>query len=97
LTARTAGWYRARHAFEPDPAGYFVFLQHAGLFAIDRIVVRTDFDFPTGDVAVVTLAAPVTGDRPTPPQLSGSPAFGAAGTSVGFGRRGDGSPLALEE
>jgi hypothetical protein len=75
----------------PDPAGYFVFLQHAGLFAVDRIAVRTDFDFPTGDVAVVTLAAPVTGIRPTPLQLSGSPAFGTAGTIVGFGRSGDGN------
>ena len=75
----------------PDPAGYFVFLQHAGLFAVDSIAVRTDFDFPTGDVAVVTLSAPVTGIRPTPLQRSGAPAFGTAGAIVGFGRSGDGN------
>jgi len=76
---------------EPNPGEYFVFLQHAGVFAVDSISVHTAYDFPTADVAVVKLSVPVAGIRPTPLQLSGSPAFGTAGTIVGFGRSGDGN------
>lgn len=73
----------------PSATGYFVFLQHAGVFAVSSIAVPPDYDFPVADVAVITLASPVTGFRPTPIHVAGSPANGTPGTIVGFGRQGD--------
>ena len=70
----------------PHPGDYVVFLQHAGFFAVSSISVRPDFVFPVGDVAILTLATPVTGVAPTPIDVSGVPATGTVGTIVGFGR-----------
>jgi hypothetical protein len=71
----------------PDPSQSFVFLQHAGVFAVSSVVVHPDYDFPVSDVAVLTLAAPVDGVAPTPISET-LPASGLAGTIVGFGRSG---------
>jgi hypothetical protein len=71
----------------PDPSSFLVYLQHAGFFAVASIALRSDYSFPVADVAVLALAAPVTGIVPTPIDTAG-PAFGSAGTIVGFGRSG---------
>ena len=71
-----------------DPSQFFVFLQHAGTFAVSSIAVHPDYEFPVADVAVVKLAAPVTGIAPTPIDLTASPSPGTVGTIVGFGRQG---------
>lgn len=76
--------------FQPNAGKFFVFLQHAGFFAVSNIAVRSDFAFPAGDVAVLTLAAPVTGVRPSPIETSAVPAAGTAATLVGYGREGSG-------
>ena len=73
-----------------DPASRMVFLQHAGFFQLASIAVRTDFDFPVGDIAVLKLATPVTAIRPSPIATS-APSIGTAGTIVGFGRSGGGN------
>jgi hypothetical protein len=78
-------------AFAPDPSDYVVFLQHFGFVNVASVAVHPDFDFPVADVAVLTLAAPIAGVSPTPINLTGSPAAGAAGRLVGFGRTGGGS------
>ncbi len=70
----------------PNPGDYLVFLQHAGFFAVSSIAVRPDFEFPVGDVAILTLASSVTGIAPTPIDVSGVPAPGSGATIVGFGR-----------
>ena len=75
-------------AFEPDPAAFSVFLQNAGVFAVQSIHVEPSFDFPVGDVAVLKLAAPVVGIRPTPILTGSAPPNGTIGTIAGFGRAG---------
>jgi hypothetical protein len=80
----------------PNPADYIVFFQHAGFFTVSSISVRTDFNFPVGDVAVLTLATPVTGIAPTPIDGTAAPAFGASATIVGFGRDAGASDYGLK-
>lgn len=70
----------------PHPGDYVVFLQHAGFFAVSSIHVHPDFAFPVADVAILTLATPVTGIAPTPIDVTGAPVAGGAATIVGFGR-----------
>jgi hypothetical protein len=72
----------------PDPNEWLVFFQHAGFFTVSNIAVHLDFDFPTTDVAVITLGTPVNGISPTPINTTASPPFGSSGTIVGFGRSG---------
>jgi len=72
----------------PDASGYLVFLQHAGFFRIAQIAVHPDYRFPRADLALVTLATPVTGVAPAPVNTVGTPAGGTSGTIVGFGRTG---------
>ncbi len=74
----------------PNPAAFIVFLQHAGFFAVSSITVRSDFDFPVGDVAVIKLAQPVTGIAPTAIDTTGAPVSGTTGMIAGFGRSGGG-------
>jgi MYXO-CTERM domain-containing protein len=72
----------------PTPAAPFqVFLQHAGFFEVASVAVHPSYSFPDADVAVLTLAEPVTGVTPTPLQDT-APALGTRGTLVGFGRTG---------
>src|SRR5262249_52552572 len=70
-----------------NPASRGVFLQHAGFFEVASINMRSDFDFPVGDVAVIKLKTPVTGIAPTAMDTSGA-AFGTSALIVGFGRTG---------
>ncbi len=83
-------------AHAPNPGAYVVFFQHAGFFAVSGISVRPDFSFPVGDVAVLQLATPVTGIAPTPIDVTAPPAFGTAGTIVGFGRDAGASDYGLK-
>jgi len=64
-----------------------VFFQNAGFFEVSAARVHPGFDFPDNDIAVLTLAQPVTGITPTPLQDS-PPGLGAEGVIVGFGRTG---------
>jgi hypothetical protein len=73
---------------DADPAHYFVFLQHAGIFAVSSVTSRPDYSFPEGDVAVIKLSVPETGISPTPINTHESPPPGTAGIIVGFGRAG---------
>ncbi len=75
----------------PNPANFHVFLQNAGTFSVSSIKVRTDYNFPVADVAIVKLAQPVTGIRPTPINETQSPLSNTTGTIVGFGRTGGGA------
>ena len=75
----------------PNPGSYSVFLPHAGLFSVSSISLRTDYDFPVADVAVLKLAAPVSGISPTPINTIQSPPFSTSGTIVGFGTSGGAS------
>jgi Trypsin/Bacterial pre-peptidase C-terminal domain len=70
-----------------DPASRLVFLQHAGFFPIASIAVPADYAYPVSDVAVLKLAVPLTGVRPSPIAQS-PPTPGTMGTVVGFGRAG---------
>lgn len=78
-------------SFEPDPDDFLVFLQHAGFFEVTSVAVHPDYSFPSADVAVLKLSAPVTGIRPTPINTVGPVPDGSAGTIVGFGRSGGAS------
>ena len=70
----------------PDPSRYHVYLPHAGIVPVASIAVRPDFAFPVGDVAIVKLAQPVNGIRPSAIDTTAAPPDGTAGTIVGFGR-----------
>lgn len=72
-----------------SPAGFFVFLQHAGIFSVTSIARHAAYDFPVADVAVLKLGAAVNGVAPTAINTTGSPAPGTAGVIAGFGRSGD--------
>lgn len=67
------------------PAGALVYFEHAGFFPIAAIAVHPSFAFPVADVAVVTLATPVTGITPARLNDVATPGFGTPGTIVGFG------------
>lgn len=71
----------------PDPAGLFVYLQHAGFFTVTSIALRSDYDFPVADVAVLKLSSAMTGIRPTPLDTTGA-GSGVSGAIAGFGRTG---------
>jgi len=79
-----------------DPADYSVFLQHAGFFAVASIARHPTYDFPVGDVAVLTLGGSVTGIRPMRIETASAPPFGTAATIVGFGRTGPGNDFGLK-
>ncbi len=71
-----------------DPHDYFVYFQHAGIFAVSAISpVNTDPTLPFADVAVLTLAKPVSGLRPVGLNHA-AVAQGTSGRIVGFGRTG---------
>ena len=80
----------AGHCVEGDlnPQHYSVFLQHAGFFSVAGVALHPSYSFPVGDVAVLTLATPVTGMVPTPIDTTATPAFGSPGIIAGFGRTG---------
>ena len=73
------------------PSNWVVFFQHAGFVPVAAVDLHPDYLFPPADVAVITLAVPVTGLRPTPLDVTGGHAPGTSGTIAGFGRSGGGS------
>jgi hypothetical protein len=69
-----------------DPAAKFLYLPHAGRFAVARIAVDPSFVFAQGgDLAIVQLASTVTGVAPAALDTTGKPPAGTPGTIVGFG------------
>ncbi|MBX3026149.1 trypsin-like serine protease [bacterium] len=86
---------------DPRPDHYWVYLQHAGISAVSRIVPHPDstpFNFPLSDVAVVQLADWVTGIAPTPLNtVDPVPFIPAVGTIVGFGQtQGNGNDYGIK-
>ncbi|MFT4570911.1 MAG: hypothetical protein ACI8TX_001808 [Hyphomicrobiaceae bacterium] len=78
----------------PDASRYHVFLQHAGVFDVERIAVHPNFDFPDADLAVITLANDVLGVAPV--ALTSTPAVAPRHAQVvGFGRPTGVAPLIL--
>jgi hypothetical protein len=70
-----------------DPSLLRFFSQHAGRFVVAGIQVAPGFEFGvSSDVALIELQFPVRGIRPSPINTLARPAFGTAGTIVGFGR-----------
>ena len=80
----------------PNPADYVVFLQHAGFFTVSSVAVNPDFNFPVGDVAILTLASAVTGLAPTPIDVTRAPAPGSAASIVGFGKDSNAADYGLK-
>ena len=79
----------AQHCVEGYTAADFkVFLQHGGIYDVESIAVAPGYDFPVADVAVLTLAEPVTGISPSKINTIQDPPFGSDGTIAGFGRSG---------
>ncbi|MCX8071568.1 MAG: trypsin-like serine protease [Candidatus Binatia bacterium] len=74
----------------PNPSQYFVFLPHVGVIPVQSIAVRSDFDFPKGDVAILRLDAPAGNIRPARINTQASPPNGTPGTIVGYGLTGGG-------
>ncbi|MFP6578493.1 MAG: S1 family peptidase, partial [Myxococcota bacterium] len=90
-----------------DPSHYFVFLQHAGFFAIDSIALHPDYATVSGgvvtawgdafaDVAVAHLSSAVTAISPrallaTDPYKLIPEGGSLAGTIAGFGTTGGGN------
>ena len=79
-----------------DPTDYTVFFQHAGFFSVASIARHPTYDFPVGDVAVLTLGRSVTGINPARIETQGTPAFGTPATIVGFGRTGPNEEFGLK-
>lgn len=75
---------------DPTPSRYAVFLQHAGIVSVAAVVRHPDFlpdQFPKHDIAVLKLAAPVTGIEPSAIAASDPlPLLPLSGTIVGFGQ-----------
>lgn len=80
----------AAHCVEGDldPGHYSVFLQHGGFFNVSAVVVHPDYNFPVGDLAVLTLGTSADGIAPSAINTTATPPFGTDGTIVGFGRSG---------
>jgi hypothetical protein len=80
---------------DTNPTHYQVYLQNAGLMSVSSITYNPSyFDplFPKYDTAVVKLATPVTGIRPTLiNQTSPEPFLPIGGTIVGFGQTAGGA------
>jgi hypothetical protein len=70
----------------PDPADFAVYLQDVGIAQVAAIEVDPSFLFEDrGDVAVLTLASPVTGVSPTPINTDMRPPLGTEVEMAGFG------------
>jgi hypothetical protein len=81
-----------------DPSRLAVFLQHAGVFAVESIDIHPGWErFPQGipafdyDVAVLKLSTPVSGIGSSALNELATPNFGTSGTIVGFGLTGPGA------
>jgi hypothetical protein len=68
------------------PATLRVFLQQAGIVPVAGVAISPEYSFAVrGDVALLTLAQPVTGIAPSPVNATRRPELGMPGTIVGFG------------
>jgi len=65
-------------------------LQSAGIVAVASVDVDPTYRFPKNDLAVLHLAAPVTGIAPSPINAASKPAIGTSATIVGYGMASDG-------
>jgi hypothetical protein len=72
---------------QADPSALEVYLQHAGIFDVSSVDIHPSYDYTTSsDIAVLTLATPVTRVVPSRLNTTQSPPHGTPGTIVGFGR-----------
>jgi hypothetical protein len=71
----------------PDPFDVNVYLDNAGFFPADVVIVHPDYDFPVADVAVVKLLFAPTSIPPSTLATMSTP-LGTPGTIVGFGTSG---------
>ncbi|HYB99384.1 MAG TPA: trypsin-like serine protease [Candidatus Limnocylindrales bacterium] len=70
----------------PSASAHAVYLQNAGILAVASIDVDPTYEFAVGgDVAVLTLATPVTGVSPTPINTVGTPGTGTSADVAGYG------------
>lgn len=70
----------------PAPGQHAVYLQDVGIVGVAAIDVDPTYDFgERGDVAVLTLATPVTGVPPTPINTTMRPPLGTPVEMAGFG------------
>lgn len=73
-----------------EPSSLTVFLPHAGFFEVAAVVIDPAYELTVAsDAAILTLASPVSGIAPSRINTVEAPAFGTAGTIVGFGSTGD--------
>lgn len=71
---------------DPRSADYAVYLQNAGIHAVEAIEVDPSYEFAGGgDVAVLTLAREVEGAEPTRINTSGRVPFGTTVEIAGYG------------
>ncbi len=69
-----------------DPSTLRVFLQAAGIVPVADVAIAPNYTFAVGgDVAVITLATPVTGVAPSALNTAHRPEIGTAATIVGYG------------
>ncbi|MEA2694652.1 MAG: hypothetical protein QOJ16_4039 [Acidobacteriota bacterium] len=69
-----------------NPATKTVYFHQAGLVAVSSVTVNPAFNFAQeSDLAILHLAAPVTGITPSPINTAAKPAFGTPAVLVGFG------------
>jgi hypothetical protein len=69
-----------------EPSALRVFLQHAGVLSIDSLIINPAYTFAVeSDIALLKLAAPVTGITPSRINTTGTPPPGTTGTIAGFG------------
>lgn len=71
----------------PDPFDVTVYLEHAGFFPADVVIVHPDYDFPVADLAVVKLVFAPTSIPPSALAAMSVP-LDTPGTIVGFGTSG---------
>ena len=75
-----------------DPSTKAVFFQHVGPVGVSQVTVHPSYAFGTrSDLAVLRLASPVPGIRPSRINQSRRTPFGTPGLIVGFGRTGGAS------
>ena len=73
-----------------DPAGIFMFFQHAGYLPVESVVVHPGYQLGVAsDLAILKLAVPASGFPPLPTNEVASPAPGTVGIIVGFGITSD--------
>lgn len=81
-----------------DPSTLRVYLPHGGLLEVEQVAIHPSYSFTeAGDVAVVRLAAPVSGIAPSALNDIGRPPHGTLGAIVGYGSAGGGPAFRLAD